>query len=144
MQADTKDADPQPTRPRFRPCPWIEMQSPAEVEGWIEEHNRSLQEHIRPNETGYGVCFTLSEGGEIFLHTSSDGAIVLDVTEEAQWVAPLISAATRTEAPHTSLWVLPDDKLIQLIFGLNSLIASTILVVNHDFGRKKRLAYQSR
>jgi len=33
---------------------------------------------------------------------------------------------------------LPDDKLIQLIVGLSSLVASTLLVVGHDFGLRRR------
>ncbi len=139
MQGVTEnDSDSTAERPRFRPCPWQHLESAYDVEVWIEEHNRSLQENIRPNESGYGVCFTLAEGGEIFMQTSADGAVILDVTADAEWVAPLISAATRTEAPGTSLWILPDDKLIQLIFGLSTLVASTTLVVGHHFGAKRR------
>jgi hypothetical protein len=40
------------------------LETPADVELWIEEHNQALQQHIGKNETGYGVCFTLAEGGE--------------------------------------------------------------------------------
>jgi hypothetical protein len=61
---------------------------------------------------------------------------VLDLTPEAEWIAPLIMAAARIdEAPPGRLWVLPDDKLVQLMMGLSGLIASSILVVGHDFGR---------
>jgi hypothetical protein len=66
-----------------------------------------------------------------------DNAIVLDVSADAEWVAPLIVAVARVEPPKGSLWVLPDDKLIQLIMGLSSLIASTTLVVGHNFGRQR-------
>jgi hypothetical protein len=123
---------------RFRPCPWIALDSPAQVEAWIDEHNRSLQEHIRPNETGYGVCFALGEGGNIFLQTSPDGAVILDVEPDAQWVTPLIVAATRMPAPPSSLWILPDDCLVELIIGLSSLIATSTLVVGHPFGLRQR------
>jgi hypothetical protein len=126
---------------RFRPRPWTDLCTPHDAEVWIDEHNRSLQEHIRPYETGYGVCFTLAEGGNIFLQTSADGAVILDVEPDAQWVAPLITAATGVPPPVSSVWVLPDDKLIQLIIGLSSLVACTTLVVGHQFGMKRRISY---
>ena len=121
--------------PRFRPVPWIALETPQDVELWIDEHNRSLQEHIGPQETGYGVCFTLAEGGNIFMQTSGD-AVMLDVEQDAQWVAPLIMAATGAAAPAGQLWVLPEDKLIQLVVGLSSLVASTTLVSGHKFGSR--------
>ena len=118
---------------------------PYDVEVWIEEHNRSMQDNIAAHETGVGICFTLAEGGEIYMQTSADGAVVLDVTPDAAWISPLISAATGCETPDSSLWILPDDKLIQLIVGLSSLVASTLLVVGHDFGlRRHRAGRQSR
>lgn len=125
-------------KPRFRPRPWEHLESPYDVELWIEEHNQSLREHIRPAEVGYGICFSLTEGGDIFLQTSTDGAVILDVTAEAEWVAPLIAAASRSAAPASSLWILPDDVLIQLVLGLSSLIATSTLVVGHQFGGKHR------
>lgn len=124
-------------KPRFRPRPWVHLETPQDVELWIEEHNQSLQENIGPQETGYGVCFTLAEGGNIYMHTGAD-AIILDVDQDARWVAPLIVAATRTEEPQSQLWVLPDDKLVQLIIGLSCLVASTTLVVGHYFGSRNR------
>jgi hypothetical protein len=123
--------------PRFRPVPWIALETPQDVELWIDEHNRSLQEHIGPQETGYGVCFTLAEGGNITMQTSGD-AVMLDVDQDAQWVAPLIMAATGASAPAGQLWVLPEDKLIQLVVGLSSLVASTTLVSGHKFGSRNR------
>lgn len=127
-------------QPRFRPVPWSPLETPADVELWIEEHNQALQQHIGPHETGYGVCFTLAEGGELYLQTTQDGHLVLDVTEEAAWVAPLIMAAARVaEAPPGRLWVLPDDKLVQLMIGLSGLIASSLLVVGHNFGLRRRM-----
>ncbi len=145
MQDDTHiELDSNPTPPRFRPCRWVDLRTPSEVEIWIDEHNRSMQENIRATESGCGVCFTLAQGGDIFLQTSADGAVVLDVRADAQWVAPLIAAATQTEAPDSSLWILPDDKLIQLIVGLSSLIATSTLVVGHNFGLRHRSASYKR
>lgn len=129
--------------PRFRPRPWIALETPQDVEMWIEEHNQSMLEHIGPQETGVGVCFTLAEGGNIFLQTSGD-AIILDVEPDAQWVAPLIMAATQSAQPAAQLWILPDDKLIQLIVGLSSLVASTTLVSGHNFGGRSRKQHYSR
>jgi hypothetical protein len=130
--------DPQDA-PRFKPVPWSGLETPADVELWIAEHNLSMQENIGKHETGYGVCFTLAVGGEIYLQTTQDGALVLDVTDDAAWVAPVIMAAAQVEQPVGSLWVLPDDKLIQLMIGLSSLIATSQLVVGHNFGVRRRM-----
>jgi hypothetical protein len=135
MNPEPDDKPSDSAKPRFRPVPWIALETPQDVELWIEEHNRSLQEHIGPQETGYGVCFTLAEGGNIYLQTSAD-AIFLDVEPDAAWIAPLIVAATGAAAPRAQLWVLPDDKLVQLIIGLSSLVASTTLVTGHRFGTR--------
>ena len=127
--------------PRFRPRPWIHLETPQDVELWIDEHNLAMQELIQPQETGYGICFTLAEGGNIYMQTAED-AVVLDVEEEASWIAPLIVAATGAEPPAGHYWLLPADKLTQLIIGLSSLVASTTLVVGHRFGsRGRRAAY---
>jgi hypothetical protein len=123
--------------PRFRPCPWTPLLTPQDVEGWIEEHNRSMQEHIGPQERGCGVCFTLAEGGLVYLQTSGD-AVILDVDADAGWIAPLIVAATGCAEPAGRVWVLPDDKLIELVIGLSGLVASTTLVSGHDFGARNR------
>ena len=121
--------------PRFRSVPWTALETPQDVELWIDEHNRSLQEHIGPQETGYGVRFALAIGGAIHMQTSGD-AILLDVDADAQWVAPLIIAATGAAMPAGQLWVLPEDRLVQLILGLSSLVESTTLVSGHKFGSR--------
>lgn len=126
--------------PRFRPRPWIHLETPQDVELWIDEHNLAMQELIKPQETGYGICFTLAEGGNIYMQTAED-AVVLDVEEDAAWVAPLIVAATGAEAPRGHYWLLPADKLTQLVLGLSSLVASTTLVVGHRFGSRGRRSY---
>jgi hypothetical protein len=141
--APPSDAQPPEAPPRFRPRPWTALETPQDVELWIDEHNRSMMEHIGPQETGVGVCFTLAEGGNIFLQTSAD-AVILDVEPDAQWVAPLIMAATQSALPAAQLWILPDDKLIQLIVGLSSLVASTTLVTGHNFGGRSRKPPYSR
>lgn len=127
--------------PRFRPRPWTALETSQDVEIWIDEHNRSMMENIGPQETGYGVCFTLAEGGNVFMQTTGD-AVILDVDADAQWIAPLIMAATQAQEPQGQIWVLPDDKLVQLIIGLSSLIASTTLISGHNFGgRSRKLGY---
>jgi len=128
---------PNENPPRFRPRPWIHLETPQDVELWIDEHNRAMQELIRPQETGYGVCFTLAEGGNVYMQTAED-AVVLDVEPDASWIAPLIVAATGAEPPPGQYWLLPADKLVQLIIGLSSLVASTTLVVGHRFGSHGR------
>ncbi len=120
--------------------PWIVLKTTYDVEAWIDQYNRALRRHMenaKRNASGYGICFGLAEGGEIFLHTTPDGDVLLDVTPEAEWVAPLITAATRIEAPPSQIWALPGHTLTQLVLGLSTLIATTRLVSNHDFKLKK-------
>jgi hypothetical protein len=128
---------PETPQARFRPRPWTALESPQDVELWIDEHNRALQELVKPTETGVGICFTLAEGGNVYMQTTGD-AVILDVVQEADWFAPLIMAATGAEAPRGQVWVLPDDRLVQLILGLSTLVASTTLVVGHPFGARGR------
>jgi hypothetical protein len=124
-------------RPRFRPRPWTPLETPQDVELWIEEHNQAMRELIGPQETGVGVCFTLAVGGNIYMQTTGD-AVILDVEPDAAWVAPLITAATGCEQPRGQVWVLPEDRLVQLIVGLSSLVESTLLVSGHPFGARNR------
>ena len=133
MNSDLPPAPPAEPAPRFRPRAWVALETPQDVEAWIDEHNRCMQELIGPQETGVGVCFTLAEGGNIYLQTGAD-AVLLDVDADAQWVTPLIVAATGAPAPRGHYWLLPDDKLVQLVVGLSSLVASTVLVSGHRFG----------
>jgi hypothetical protein len=126
-----------PQRPRFRPRPWTPLETPQDVELWIEEHNQAMRELIGPQETGCGVCFSLAVGGNIYMQTTGD-AVILDVEPEAAWVAPLIEAATGAGQPHGQIWVLPEDRMVQLIVGLSSLVESTLLVSGHPFGVGKR------
>lgn len=130
----------QPDSPRFKPRPWTPLETPQDVELWIDEHNRFLQETVKPQETGVGICFTLSEGGNIYMQTAAD-AVILDVEPDAAWIAPLIMAATGAEPPRGQIWVLPDDKLVQLILGLSMLVESTTLVTGHHFGSQGRRAW---
>jgi hypothetical protein len=118
--------------------PWIVLTTSYDVEAWIDSYNRDLQRAIeKTNATGYGICFRLAEGGEIFMHTDSEGDVLLDVTPEAEWVAPLITAATRVVTPRSQIWALPGHTLTQLVLGLSMLIASTRIVLSHDFKMKK-------
>ncbi len=115
--------------------PWEGLPTIVEVDLWIAGHDHELQHYIADNAypSGQGICFTLAEGGEIYLHTTGDGDILLDVTSDAAWAAPVITAATRVAAPVSQIWVLPGDTLTQLILGLNSLIASSRIVLSHRF-----------
>lgn len=118
--------------------PWIVLNTTYDVEAWIDTFNRDLQRFVKSsNAAGFGICFALAEGGEIYLHTNSEGDVVLDVEPEAEWVAPLLAAATRTEAPAGQIWHLPGHTLTQLILGLSTLIASSRIVGNHDFRVRK-------
>lgn len=127
-------------RPRFRPVPWTPLETPQDVELWIEEHNRAMQELVKPQETGVGVRFTLAAGGDVYLQTTQD-AVILDVDPEAAWIGPLIMAATGAEQPTGRIWVLPDDKLVQLMLGLSTLIECSLIVTGHNFGKHGRRLY---
>lgn len=113
---------------------WSALTSIADAELWIAQYDQALQQAIgQAPSIGHGVCFTLTAGGALYLHTTSYGDLVLDLEPDADWVAPVIAAATHTQAPSTQLWILPGDSLTQLILGLNPLIASTRLVRQHRF-----------
>jgi len=128
-------------RPRFRPVPWTPLETPQDVELWIAEHNQTMQELVKPQETGVGVRFTLAAGGDIYMQTLDD-AIILDVEPDASWVAPLIMAATGAQQPASGqYWLLPDDKLVQLVLGLSSLIETSLIVTGHNFGKHGRRLY---
>jgi hypothetical protein len=139
---DYEDSLPPITRP------WIHLEGSGDVEGWIESYNRDLRRTLDPNNVqsqshafglsqGQGICFVLAAGGEIYLHTTSDGDVLLDVTPEAEWATPVIVAATGTPAPPSQIWALPAHALTQLVVGLSMLIESTRIVTRHDF-RKRR------
>ena len=38
---------PDTPQPRFRPRPWTALETPQDVELWIDEHNRALQELVK-------------------------------------------------------------------------------------------------
>lgn len=118
--------------------PWIVLNTTYDVEAWIDSYNRDLRRYVEgKNLAGYGICFYLAEGGEIFMHTTPDGDILLDVTPEAEWVTPVITAATGMPAPPSQIWALPGQVLTQLVLGLSSLIGSTRIVLQHDFKMRK-------
>lgn len=123
--------------------PWIVLKSQQEVEGWIAGLNNELQQieevraqAARSQHPGHGVCFTLAHGGTLYMQTTADGDIVLDLDADAEWIAPLIVAATGAAAPRGTIWLVPGDRLVQLILGLNSLIAFQQLVFRHNFRRR--------
>ena len=99
----------------------------------MDLQNRELQEAIGTVSThsissGQGIALRLTLGGDVFIHTNSDGDVLLDVTPEADWVIPVISAVTQISTPRGQVWILPAHVLTQLLLGLNSLIASSWLV----------------
>ena len=142
QDANTAAATPNDSteRPRFRPVPWTALETPQDVELWIDAHNRAMQELVRPQETGVGVRFRLAVGGDIHMQTLDD-AVLLDVEADASWVAPLIMAATGAEQPEGTYWILPDDKLVQLLLGLSTLVESSLIVTGHNFGKHGRRFY---
>ncbi len=134
-------ATPMTTIPDFPEHAWVSLETPQDVEAWMDLQNRELQEAIgtiSPYSTssGQGIALRLALGGDVFIHTNSDGDVLLDVTPEADWVIPVISAVTQISTPRGQVWILPAHVLTQLILGLNSLIASSWLVLGHKFRMK--------
>lgn len=122
----------------FRERPWIKWETTYEIEAWIDTYNRDMQRIINdPRASGYGICFILDAGGEIYLHTSPEGIALIDVPPEAEWISPLLTAVTQDEAPASQIWTLPVEKLTQLILGLSPLVKSTRMVLKHEFRIKK-------
>lgn len=120
--------------------PWIVLNTTYDVEAWIDNYNRELQRVTEgKNLAGCGICFCFAHGGEIYMHTTPDGDVLLDMTPEAEWVAPVIAAATHAASPDSRIWALPGYVLTQLVLGMSSLIGSTRIVLQHDF-RVKKLA----
>lgn len=129
--------DEQRDEPATRP--WIHLKTTYDVEAWIDNYNRDLQRTIeKKNPAGYGICFTLAAGGDIYMHTTPEGQILLDVTPDAEWAAPVITAATHVPSPPSRIWSLPPESLTQLVMGMSPLIGATRIVQEHDFGLKKR------
>jgi hypothetical protein len=119
--------------------PWIHLANTHDVEAWIDNYNWELQRLFKQaGAIGVGICFSLAHGGEIFMHTTSEGEILLDVTPEAEWVTPVLTAATGVEPPGAQIWTLPGDVLTQLVLGLSGLIASSRAVIGHQFNTKKK------
>lgn len=122
-----------------KPVAWMHLLTPYEAEAWIANANQALLQYVpQANAAGYGFCFSLAEGGDIFLHTTAEGTVLLDVTPDAQWAAPVIAAAANVAQPDSQIWHFPDDKLIQLVLGISSLVASSTMVLRHDFSLKKK------
>lgn len=118
--------------------PWIDLHTSHDVEAWIDSYNRSLQQFsLKTNAAGVGICFGLGAGGEIFLHTDAEGNVLLDVTPEAEWATPVITAATQVHGNGSQIWALPGDTLTQLVLGLSSLIATVRIVLSHPFKTRK-------
>ena len=127
------------TRPPPQDQSWKALSTIADVEQWVIEYDQDLQRYLgeRQSNSGHGICFRLIDTSEIYLHTNGDGDIVLDVTTDAAWAAPVITAATGVITPTGQIWLLPGDVLTQLILGLDSLIVSSRIVLSHSFRAKR-------
>ncbi len=124
-----------------QPRPWIVLKSTYDIEAWIEQTNRRLQRLLAdapPRSVGQGICFTLIHGGEMVTHSSPEGELWLDLSEDAAWVKPVVAAVAGGDVPAGATWRLPGEALTELLYGLNNLIETTRIVLQHDFRIKKR------
>jgi hypothetical protein len=128
-----------PSFPDSHQRPWISLDGVDDAEVWVANSNLEInyfleQDHKGGMPVGQGICFNLELGGEIYLHTTSEGMILLDVSDDAAWATPIIAACTNAKPAKGQIWVLPENTLIQLVLGLNTLIASSTIVLHHHFG----------
>jgi hypothetical protein len=123
--------------------PWLSLNSVDDAEIWIANTNLEIKFYLEQAQGGYasagqtdgqGICFELIHGGKLFLHTTSEGVLLLELSADADWIAPVIAACSGTPAPRGQRWILAEDSLIQLVLGLNSLIATSSVIMHHDFG----------
>lgn len=115
---------------------WQPLEGVDDAEVWVANSNLELnylleQQGGLPN--GQGICLTLTLGGEIYVHTTSEGITLLDVTDEASWATAIITACTSAVAPRGQYWILDENSLVQLIMGLNPLIDHYRIVLSHEF-----------
>lgn len=129
MQDDNNEA-------RVTWTPWEPLLDP---DVWIANNDRELQEFVPKDAVGYGTCFRLLHGGEIYMHTTGEGDVLLDVTPEAEWAVPVIAAATGATPPRGQIWTLPAEAMMPLLFGLSTLIEATRVVARHDFRIRKHV-----
>jgi len=124
--------------------PWIVLQSTYDIEAWIAQADRRLQHLLADaparsmSNLGQGICFALVHGGELYTHSSSEGELWIDLSEDAAWVKPVVAAVAGDDVPPGAIWRLPGEALTELIYGLNNLIASSRIVLQHDFRIRKR------
>ena len=126
-------------QPESHQRPWQLLHGVDDAEIWVANSNLELNFYLEQNRHstephGQGMCFGLELGGEIYLHTTSEGMLLLDVSEEAQWAAPIIAACAGVDVARGQIWILPENTLIQLILGLNSLVATSSIILQHSFG----------
>jgi hypothetical protein len=106
--------------------PWIHLETTHDVEAWISNYDWELRRFAaQAGADRAGICFCLAHGGEILLHTSQEEGVQLELSPEAEWVAPVVSAATGLNAPAGLTWKLPDELLTQLVLGISGLIESS-------------------
>ena len=116
--------------------PWQPLEGVDDAEVWVANSNLELNYLLEQQggmPDGQGICLTLTLGGEIYVHTTSEGMTLLDVTDDAAWAAPIIAACTSAAAPRGQLWVLAENSLVPLILGLNPLIECYQIVLSHAF-----------
>ncbi|HEY5800473.1 MAG TPA: hypothetical protein VIT92_09650 [Burkholderiaceae bacterium] len=135
----------EPQDPQTGPAPeritWTPWEPLLDLDVWIANHDRELAEVVVKNATGYGTCFRLLHGGDIYMHTTSEGDVLLDITPEAAWASPVVTAATGVDAPRGQFWALPGEAMMPLLMGLSSLIEATRVVAQHDFRIRKNLSW---
>jgi len=87
--------DNAPNFPAAHLRPWTLLNGVDDAEVWVANSNLELNYFLEQDRNagmpvGQGICFNLSLGGDVYLHTTSEGMILLDVTEEADWVRPIL------------------------------------------------------
>lgn len=82
---------------------------------------------------GKAICFSLKNGGEIFVHSIDENIVLLHITEQAEWLLSALSKFSVGKKSDSEIWVMPKNREHQLFIYLNSISSATRSVKGHTF-----------
>lgn len=101
---------------------------------WLVSNKKDVVELAgKMKISGKAICFSLKNGGEVFVHSSEKNIVLLDITEQAEWLLSDLSKFFAYKMAGSEIWVLPRDREHQLFIYLNSISSATRSVQSHIF-----------
>lgn len=82
---------------------------------------------------GKAICFSLKNGGEVFVHSIDENIVLLHITEQAEWLLSALSKFSVGKKSDSEIWVMPKNREHQLFIYLNSISSATRSVQGHTF-----------